>query len=417
MRTTGIICEYNPMHSGHAYQIDRVRAAGADAVVLVMSGSFTQRGYPAFFGKYDRAEIALSVGADLVLELPYPYCASGAEYFASAGVQILEALSVDSLCFGSESGDADLLRTAAETALSDAFRAEFAEAGRSGVGSAAAYFNLLSAHMGISDFGSNDVLGVEYMKALLKFGCRMTPLVIRRNGSAYHTETVEADLHPSATALRRAIEETDDRSPEALHALYTRLSGLPNAACAPFLRALRDGTAPARFEENLGAILSFYRMHAPRDFSDIAEMHGGLAERICHAAHSARDVAEFFALAATKKYTDSRVRRAVLYGMTGVTESDLKSPPAYVNLLGASERGRAILSAYRKRAEKPIEIVTRPAAILSPDRSPSFLREAELQQRSEALYTLFLPQTAPSGVYLKSRAVLKTGDPAPEAES
>ena len=410
MQTTGIICEYNPMHSGHAYQIERVRAAGADAVVLVMSGSFTQRGYPAFFGKYDRAEIALAVGADLVLELPYPYCASGAEYFATAGVRILEALSVDTLCFGSESGDADLLRKAAEIALSDAFRAEFAEAGRSGVGSAAAYFNLLSAHMGVSDFGSNDVLGVEYVKALLKLGCRMSPLVIRRNGSAYHTDTVEAHLHPSATALRKAIEDSADRSPEALHALYTRLSGLSDAASAPFLRALGGGTAPAGFENGLGAILSFYRMHEPQDLSDVAEMHGGLAERICHAAHNATDVEEFFTLAATKKYTDSRVRRAVLYGMTGVTESDLKSPPAYVNLLGASERGRAILSAYRKRAEKPIEIVTRPAAILSPDRSAAFRREAELQRRSEALYTLFLPRTAPSGIYLTSRAVMKTGD-------
>lgn len=416
MRTTGIICEYNPMHSGHAYQIDRVRAAGADAVVLVMSGSFTQRGYPAFLGKYDRAEIALLAGADLVLELPYPYSASGAEYFASAGVRILEALSVETLCFGSESGDADLLRTAAETALSDAFSAEFTEAGRSGVGSAAAYFSLLSARMGVTDFGSNDVLGVEYMKALLKYNCRMSPLVIRRNGSAYHTDAVERDRHPSATALRRAIEESPDRSPEGLHALYARLSGLPRTACAPFLRALRDGTAPARFEENPGAILSFYRMHAPSDFADIAEMHGGLAERICHAAHGATDTSEFFTLAATKKYTDSRVRRAVLYGMTGVTEADLKSPPAYVNLLGASERGRAILSAYRKRAEKPIEIVTRPAAILDTDRPAAFLRQAELQRRSEALYTLFLPKTAPSGIYLRSRAVMKAGDRLPDAE-
>ena len=134
MKTTGIICEYNPMHSGHAYQLSVVREGGAECIVALMSGSFTERGEIAVADKYTRAEIALGAGADLVLELPYPYCAGGAEYFATAGVSILDRLSIDRISFGSESGDLDLLLRAAEAALSDEFKSAFREAGRSGSG-------------------------------------------------------------------------------------------------------------------------------------------------------------------------------------------------------------------------------------------------------------------------------------------
>ena len=381
-----------------------MRAQGFDCTVLVMSGSFTERGDVAILGKYDRAAAALAVGADLVLELPYPYSAGSAEYFARAGVRILESLSVDRLCFGSETGDAAFLSRAAEVAASDRFRAAYAAEGESGTGSAAAYFSLLAAEMGVSSFGSNDVLGVEYVKAIRAENARITPLVIRREGAAYHADAVEAGQHPSATALRRAVLGAPDA--ETAADAYARLSGLPEEAVTPFREAILSGSAPARLGNGLDAVLGYYRLHAPAELSGIAEMHGGLAERICRAAADAATEEEFLSLAATKKYTDSRVRRAILYGMTGVTEDDLRTFPAYVNLLGASERGRAFLAAYRKKKDKRVEIVTRPAAILDEEVSPAFLRQAELQRRAEALYTLFLPKKAPAGLYLRSRAVM-----------
>lgn len=404
MHSTGIICEYNPMHSGHAYQIGEARRLGADCIVLVMSGSFTERGEIAVYGKYDRAKTALRAGADLVFELPYPHCAGSAAYFAAAGVGILSRLGVDTLCFGSETGSLDLLSRAAEIALSDEFLEAFSASGSSGAGSAAAYFGLLCARMNVPEFGSNDVLGVEYLKALRTFGSAVRPLVIRREGAAYHDATVPQGAHPSATALRRAFDAS--ATAEDLSVRYEALSGLPASVTEPFRRAVEDGTAPVRFEQNAGAILSFYRMHSPQDFAGIAEMHGGLAERICRAAREATDLGTFHRLAATKKYTDSRVRRAILYGMTGVTEDDLRTPPAYVNLLGASETGRKFLSAYRKRKDATLPVVTRPAAILDTEASADFRRQSELQQRAEALYTLFLPTVAPAGTYLKSRAVM-----------
>lgn len=407
MKTTGIICEYNPMHSGHAYQLRRARENGADCVIALMSGSFTQRGELAIADKYTRAEIALLAGADLVLELPYPYSSGGAEYFATAGVSILDRLSVDTLCFGSESADTSLLERAADIALSDEFRAAFAEAGRSGKGSAAAYFNLLGAFLGVEDFGSNDVLGVEYLKAIRSLRSAMKPFILKREGAAYHENALPENAHPSATALRVAIERALDVGENADAATaYAKTSGLPEAVTAPFLRAVTTGNAPARLENAPEAVLTFYRMHEPHDFFGIAEMHGGLAERISAAARDAATLSDFYRLASTKKYTDSRVRRAVLYGLTGVTEDDLRRPPAYVNLLGATAAGRAFLSHYRKQKDVTLRIVTRPAVILERTEDVDFLRQAELQRRAEALYTLFLPEKKIAGIYLKARAVM-----------
>lgn len=395
------------MHSGHAYQLLCARENGAACVIALLSGSFTQRGELAVADKYTRAESALLAGADLVLELPYPYSAGGAEYFATAGVSILDRLNVDTLCFGSESGDPALLERASEIALSDEFRTAFSEAGRSGKGSAAAYFNLLGDFLGVPDFGSNDVLGVEYLKALRSLGSAMKLLVLKREGAAYHDDVLPVgNAHPSATALRATLLAALETGEEDAAEAYARASGLPDAVTEPFRRAVKEKTAPARLENAPEVILAFYRMHEPYDFSGIAEMHGGLAERICHAAKDAATLSEFYRLASTKKYTDSRVRRAVLYGLTGVTEADLRRPPAYVNLLGANENGRAFLADYRKRKNTTLRIVTRPAAILDGSEDADFVRQAFLQRCAEALYTLFLPEKKPAGVYLRARAVM-----------
>ncbi len=391
------------MHSGHAYQLSTVRREGAECIVALMSGSFTERGEIAVADKYTRAELALLAGADLVLELPYPYCAGGAEYFATAGVSILDRLSVDRLSFGSETGDPALLSRAADAALSEEFQTAFREKGRSGSGSAAAYFNLLGSFIGVEDFGSNDVLGVEYLKAIRMLGASITPDILRRNGAGYHDGEIKKNVHPSATALRRAIE-CAIAAGDSVADCYKEASGLPDTT--PFSRAVDEGNAPVRLENAPLALLSFYRMHEAKDFSGIAEMHGGLAERIVAAARNAVTLDEFYRLAATKKYTDSRVRRAVLYGLTGVTEEDLRSPPAFVNLLGANAAGRAFLAEYRRKKDATLTVVTRPAAILDANESADFRRQATLQRRAEALFTLFLPEKKEAGHYLMSRALM-----------
>lgn len=403
MKVTGIICEYNPLHSGHIHQLRVARESGADCIIALMSGSFTQRGEPAVFGKYHRAEAALLGGADLVVELPYPFSASSAEFFASAGVSILTRLGATHLCFGSESGDKDLLLRAAEIALSHEFRQGYSESVKDSVGSAAAYFNRLASLVGVKDFSSNDVLGVEYCKAILAQSSPMIPEVIRRIGAGYREEELTGDLHPSASAVRRCLYDTDS----SLLAGAYRDAARVSPEIAELIRTASErGEVPADMRRALPALLGFFRLKKPSEISHLAELSGGMAERICAAARESTSYDEFYRLASTKKYTDSHVRRAILFAMTGVTPSDLRMTAPYVNLLAANARGREYLSS-RRRAEETIKIVTRPASILQ-DReiSPEFARQVELQQDAEALYTLCLPTPLPAGIYLKSRAVM-----------
>ena len=403
MKVTGIICEYNPLHSGHIHQLKTARENGADCIIALMSGSFTQRGEPAIFGKYHRAEAALLGGADLVVELPYPFSAASAEFFASAGVSILTRLGATHLCFGSESGDRDLLLRAAKIALSDEFRQDYRESVKDSVGSAAAYFNRLAAIVGVSEFSSNDVLGVEYCKAILAQNSTMIPEVIRRIGAGYREEELKDEVHPSASAVRRRLYDT---TPDALADAY-RDAARVTPEIAELIRAASErGEVPADIRRAIPALLTYFRLKKPSEISGLAELSGGMAERICAAARESTSYDDFYRLASTKKYTDSHVRRAILFAMTGVTPSDLRMTAPYVNLLAANERGRSFLSS-RRRAEETIKIVTRPASILQ-DReiSPEFARQVELQQAAEALYTMCLPSPLPAGIYLKSRAVM-----------
>ena len=203
-KTVGIICEYNPFHSGHRYQIEEMRALGFDRVVCVMSGNTVQRGEFAIVDKYARAEMAVNGGADLVLELPCPYSASSAEFFALAGVRILEAANVDAICFGSECGDIDKLKKVAEICDSEPFNEIYKELVSSGAGTASAYFEAYKKLMGEEmPSGANDLLGVAYLRALKKEKSKIEPIAIKRKGSDYRSDNIESMTeHPSATMLR-----------------------------------------------------------------------------------------------------------------------------------------------------------------------------------------------------------------------
>ena len=207
----GIICEYNPFHNGHLHQINDIKAKSDELIVCVMSGHLTQRGELAVTDKYSRAEMALRAGADLVLELPVPYCISSAEYFASAGVHILAAIGVDKLCFGSESAEGEAITRVARIAASDEFRAMCASLPME-EGSAAGYFRLLAEASGESGICSNDILGIEYTKAIMSGGYDMAIHPIKRMGSAYHETVLVSGENPSASAIREklGVGEPDD---------------------------------------------------------------------------------------------------------------------------------------------------------------------------------------------------------------
>ena len=385
MTRFAIICEYNPMHAGHAYHLARAREMGADEIVCIMSGNYVQRGEPAVAHKYTRAQTALACGADLVVELPFPMACSGAEFFASAGVYAAHALRADVLFFGSESANIDLLKAAAWASSTEQFQERYQQLIKTNVGTAAAFAKALEQDLG-RDFPSlsNDLLGLAYCKAILSYGYDIQPVCIQRVGAAYKQDTL-TDQFPSATALRKILFE---------QGFSQMLAHLP-PSCAEILKQAHDKGEMLGYQAAFdAAVLGILRTMPTEQMEASALCSGGLGQRIAQAAQNATSLSQLHALCAHKSLPDSHVRRAVLYAALGITEQDLRCPPEYLSVLAANARGRAILSELRRTC--PVPTVTKPADV--PD-----CRQARLSDRADALYTLAM-QTPQSAGFFKRKS-------------
>ncbi len=357
MRSVGLICEYNPLHRGHAYLIQKAREFGV--VVCVMSGNFVQRGEAALLPPTARAAMALSAGADLVLELPFPFACASARYFATAGVRALLSMGCEGLTFGSESADAAMLFDMAD-------RINERAGGREGLpaqmGDAAAHFATLGGEL-----ASNDILACEYIAALKRAGGEMEILPVKREGALY-TQTALDEAYPSATALRKLLGDGGDITPY-----------MPPVSA----KLWQQGTEKWGIADTarLGpALLSLLRAGGAE--LTVADGGGGLMAHLAKAAHRAVDYASLCAAAATKRYTDGRLRRVMLYALAGVRPEDLCAEIAYLRLLAANERGRAYLAATRKR--RTVCVATKPADVAALGERAA--RQRLLAERADGLF-------------------------------
>ena len=378
----GIICEYNPFHNGHLYQINEIKKHTDEPIICVMSGNFTQRGEVAIADKYARAEMALRAGADLVLELPVPFCMASAEYFASVGVHVLAGVGVDKLCFGSECADADKITKIAKIASSPEFKAE-CEKLPAGEGSAGAYFALLAEKSGESNIISNDILGIEYTKAIIKDGYDMQIYPVKREGNAYREVTLTDGSLPSASAIRESIKGGN---------IDTVTAYIPEST----LNILKSNDLSFIDCAKEGILLSLRLMDGEN--LDVAISDRGLINRILSMAHECKSYNEFEEKLQTKKYTKSAIRRAILYILLGINQGDLDSLPTFTTLLGANVRGREYLSSIRKN-ESTIKVITKPA-------DAENCRQTELSHRADALYTMCFENKKASGEYIKKSPVI-----------
>lgn len=365
MRTAGIICEYNPFHTGHKRQIDILRDMGYDSIVCVMSGNYTERGELAIFDKYTRAESAIMGGADLVLELPFPYSSFSAEGFADAGVHILSSIGVDAICFGSECGDADTLTRAADAVLSPAFKEIYSELVKTGRGAAAAYFDAIGAITNENTaLLSNDILGISYIAAIKKLGANLDIIPIKRDGAAYNEKALDEKVLPSASAIRERVKECSNN-------LKVTLAGfVPEDALSVLDKAQENGHGPV-FTNNVGdKILSFFRLMSADEIAaravsrsmggeSIADDGFGICQRLCNTARNCSSFEEFVKAAYTAKFTDARINRVMLFSLLGVSDAFSHTLPEYTTLLAANSTGRVFLSVIRKDCDFPI--ITKPA--------------------------------------------------------
>ena len=345
MKTLGIITEYNPFHKGHAYMIaEAKKRAGADRVVVVMSGSFVQRGEPAIFDKWTRTEAALKNGVDLVLELPVLFAASNAETFARAAVRILEESGiVDILCFGSESGDLHSMQEAARLMENETeeFQKLLKEQLNEGLSYPAARAKALET---VSQINSeilsrpNHILGLEYLKALDRYNCTMEPMTIKREGD-YNSPSL-TDGFASAAAIRKALAE--GRSTEAM-------TQLPENVHDVYNKALSLGTAPVFWDELAPALHYKLRTSSAEEIKEISEVVEGLENRILHSIDSCYDMKDIIDFIKTKRYTRTKIQRILLHILLDIKEKEVsyflnlpKMP--YIRVLGFQKERSDILA-------------------------------------------------------------------------
>ena len=335
MKTVGIICEYNPLHAGHKKQFDIIRQnlGGDTAIVCLMSGNFVQRGAPAIFDKSLRAQAAILSGADLVLELPVNCALSSAEGFAAGGVKILSGFC-DYLCFGCETGDADSLTETARALLSP----DFSEALRLHLDKGLSFPAARQAALGEKGAllrNPNDILAVEYCKAILAQGSPLQLLPIHRVGG-YHDTAADKE-NPSATAVRALIANAHDWK-----------SCVPTAA-----REVFDGATVHTLAAGERAILAKLRTMADEEFEALPYGNEGLWRKFMHACRNSATLEDIIAATKSKRYTRTRLDRMVMCACLGITKEALESPAPYTRVLALSDIGRTVLKNARQCGQFP----------------------------------------------------------------
>ena len=392
MKICGIIAEYDPFHTGHGRQLEEVRnILGPDcAVIVAMSGNWTQRGGPALVDKQTRAHLALMGGADLVLELPLPWAISSAEGFARGGVAVLNATGmVTHLCFGSECGALAPLARAAQVLDSEDYFNHLHTGLDQGLSFPAArqqaVQHLIGSDADILSLPNNN-LGVEYLRALTRLNSTITPITIQREGAGHGQGP--AGGFASASWLRQQISSGnwDEVTPYLLPEVLERLQKTP---LADYSRAER-------------AILYQLRQLSPDQLASLPDCSEGLANRLYQAIRTEISIDGILTAVKTKRYTHARLRRILLYAFLGLTAADRPENPPYLRVLGTNATGRTLLRSMSEKAALPI--LTKPAH--AKNMSAEALQLFEIESHATDLYGLCLPEIPPCDLEWKTNPVL-----------
>lgn len=332
---TSIICEYNPFHNGHKYQIQKAREQGAAHIAAIMSGNVVQRGDAAIYSKHYRAKQALLNGADLVIELPAPFCISSAEGFAKSGIYIADAIGSDSLCFGCECEDIDILFKAAEFSsqlLDSGEKRKEIQTFKSLLKDGNSYPYALSktaemfAEKQVADVfnGPNNVLAIEYLKALN--GTNIKPMPVLRKGAGHNDDALHGD-YASAAKIRELLK-----------------SGLLDEGLLPYSADYTKIRDIRNMEK--GILFSLIKM-GKKKLIEVPDCNSDLADRISNALKTSRSYDELILNVKTKAFTLARIRRVIMYAVLGIKSSDFELVP-YARVLAFNDRGTEILSRAKK---------------------------------------------------------------------
>ncbi len=374
MSVIGIVCEFNPFHNGHKYLIDSVKSEN-DVIVAVMSGNFVQRGEPAIFSKETRVKAALLSGIDIVLELPFVYASASAEYFAFNAVKILSNFGCDKIVFGTENADIESLNNAVDVLMKDNFDNEVKKHYNDGVSFPVARqmaFDKFNINCDIST--PNNILAIEYVKAIRKLNAKIIPIAVQRKGAGYND--IEAvDEFASATHIRQLIynnESFEKFIPDYLLDLYNE--------------DIKNGQFVSTDKFDLAAF-SILRSKLNDNLSNVANMGEGLDNRIKSAVKNNTQLSKLYDEIKTKRYTHTRIKRAVLSTILDVKSTDLEITPPYCRVLGFNTKVSSKMGELAKNSKLPFVAVYSDIVNLE---SKNANRVFELENKSTDFYNLIL---------------------------
>lgn len=405
MKIVGLITEYNPFHAGHLYHMQQARElTGADYCVVLMSGSFVQRGEPAIFDKYLRTKTALLAGADLVLEIPAAFSTASAHEFAAYGVALLSAIGVDAVVFGSECGQIEILKQAAYALNHES--AEFRERLRKGLKAGLTYPQARAKALGetqaggtsvenVEDFHANtdvsnshiwssilnspnNILGIEYLRAAEDLHSPMEFYTISREGSGYHEDTLADANFPSASAIRGIIRNSLSKDKDLLDILASHLPAVTHPAYT--------GAVPV-FVDDFSELLNAAVLQMQATFS-IADLSPELAARLAKPPYFPLSFEERIQALKTRQLTYTRVSRALLHLVLGMREEDIsrwkdEGYALYARILGFRRQSSPLLSCLHKKSSIPL--ITK-MADAAQNLSPSALALLEQEVYASHLY-------------------------------
>lgn len=377
MKIVGLIAEYNPFHNGHLYHIEEAkRITGADAAIVVMSGDYVQRGIPAIMPKRVRAEMALKCGAAAVFELPVCYATASAELFAAGAVSLLDQLGiVDSICFGSECNDMQAMQHTAKILCEEPveYQARLKTHLKAGKSFPAARRAAILDYTKNPQYASllddpNNILGIEYLKALIRQKSSMTPYTILRKGAHYHSQDLDKNyssasairslLAHSGSLLNAKLAESKFESPR-LSSLFGALEGQVPACCLELLKDAHKVLYPV-YQNDFSLILKYKLLNKePESLVRYMDVSPELANRICTNLNQFFNYRQFCELLKTKELTQTRIHRAMLHIMLGTKKTRVKDAANhgyhfYARLLGVRKDSVKILSLVSRHSSLPV---------------------------------------------------------------
>ena len=401
MQVTAVIAEYNPFHNGHKYHIEQtLKKTDNSFIMAIMSGNFVQRGEPALLDKRERARIALMNGADLVVELPVQWATASAERFARGAVYIAhQAGIVNNLSFGCEDDDIVVLQQIARILNDKVYSREIKNYYDEHMCSypearAAVVSEVLCKDCSRIMMQPNNILAIEYLKALISFKSDITPVGIERNSTGHDSALINGNI-TSAMNIRNLVKMNKD---------YEKF--VPANSLDVFRENIEKGAFPALYGNLETAVLAHLRKMKPSDFIGTPDVAEGIEHRIVEAVKTSVSLSEIFDKVKTKRYTHARIRRIILSSFLGITAEDVVSLPPYIRVLGLNDNGRMMLKEMKNKYFVPVIMKYGDVKFLDDSAKRVFATESTATD----LYNLSLPERRPCGTDMTDEIVYIPND-------